>query len=227
MASKEQNNQEQTSIDALNQRLTDAGQAVANNKKIIYWAVGVIVIIAVFILGYVFIYQNPRTNKSLEAYAKVETQALNSDSVAAEQYKKVSDQYGSAAGGNLAAIAAGEALYAEGKYEEAAKYLKKFNISEPVLKANVEILIGDCYVNLKKYDEALGYLKKGADAGKGNSQIAPRALMKMAVIYDEQKKYDQALNCYEQIAAQYPEFVPGNGLTIEAYIAREKARLGK
>ena len=60
-----------------------------------------------------------------------------------------------------------------------------------------------------------------------NEQIVPRVLLKEANIYDEQKKYDKALECYEKITKEYPAFQPGNGATIEAYAEREKARLGK
>ena len=55
----------------------------------------------------------------------------------------------------------------------------------------------------------------------------PRVLLKEANIYDVQKKYQMALDCYQQIADEYPQFQPGSGVGIDAYIAREKARLGK
>lgn len=218
---------EETGIDQLNSTLTSAGEKLANNKKIIYWTVGAIVLVGVFIMGYFFIYKNPRTNAAWEAYDKVEQTAAGNDSIAAVEYKKVADKYGNTNAGNVAALDAGQSLYRLGKYEDAAKYLKKFDTSDEVLGANVLILTGDCLVNLKKYDEAIGYFKKGIKAANGNDQIVPRALLKMAAVYDEQKKYDQSLSCYEQIFADYPDFQPGSGMSIEAYIAREEARLGK
>lgn len=218
---------EETGIDQLNSTLTHAGEHIANNKKIIYWTVGAIVLIAVFIMSYFFIYKNPRTNSAWEAYAKVEQTAAGNDSIAAAEYKKVADKYGNTDAGNVAALEAGTRLYTLGKYEDAAKYLKKFDTDDEVLMANALILTGDCFVNLKKYPEAIDYFKKGVSEAKGNDQIVPRALLKMAVVYDEQKKYDQALTCYEQIASEYPDFQPGTGMSVEAYIAREQARLGK
>ena len=62
-------------------------------------------------------------------------------------------------------------------------------------------------------------------AADGNPQIAPGILMKEANIYEAQKKYAQALEVYEQIKKDYPEFHYGMGM--DAYIARAKARLGK
>ena len=88
-------------------------------------------------------------------------------------------------------------------------------------------LQGDCYVNLKQYDKALSCFDKAVKKADGNPQIAPRVLLKEANVYDAQKKYADALKCYERIASDFPTFQLGNGMTVEAYIAREKARLGK
>ncbi len=226
MASQNQNNQDETAIDKVNTHLTEAGDKIANNKKIIFWGVGAILVVACFTLSYLFIYRAPHLQKSYEAYNRVEINAIN-DSVAAAQYKEVADKYKGDAAGNLAALSAGEALYNQGKYQEAAEYLKRFSSKDAVLDANAMVLTGDCYVNLKKYDEALECYQKAVRKADGNSQIVPRTLLKEANVYDEQKKFDKALECYTTIKNDFPEFRLGNGLEIDAYIARENARLGK
>ena len=226
MASQNQNNQDETAIDKVNTHLTEAGDKIANNKKIIFWGVGAILVVACFTLSYLFIYRAPHLQKSYEAYNRVEINAIN-DSVAAAQYKEVADKYKGDAAGNLAALSAGEALYNQGKYQEAAEYLKRFSSKDAVLDANAMVLTGDCYVNLKKYDEALECYRKAVRKADGNSQIVPRTLLKEANVYDEQKKFDKALECYTTIKNDFPEFRLGNGLEIDAYIARENARLGK
>lgn len=226
MASQNQNTPDESTVEKLNSHLTKAGTTVANNKKIIFWAVVAVAVAAAFTLSYLFIYRNPHLQKSYEAYNKVEINATN-DSVAAAQYKEVADKFKGDAAGNLAALSAGEALYNEGKYAEAAEYLKRFDCDDEVLNANALILTGDCFVNLKKYDEALDFYAKAVKECDGNPQIAPRALLKEANIYDEQKKYDKALECYKTIKNDFPEFQLGNGLGIDAYIAREEARIAK
>lgn len=227
MASQNNNQQDETAIDKVNTQLTAAGSKVANNKKYIYWGVGIVLVAAVFTMSYLFIYRNPRINNSFEAYNKVELTAMGNDSLAAAQYKAVADKYSGTDAGKLAALSAGEAFYNNGKYQEAADCLKKFSSDDPVLAANALVLTGDCYVNLKKYDDALDYFKKAISKADKNPQIVPRVLLKEANIYDEQKKYDKALDCYTQIKNDYPEFTLGNGLDIDAYIERENARLGK
>lgn len=219
--------EEQNAIDKLNTNLGAASEKIAQNKKIILWVVGIVVIIAAMILSYVFFFKNPRINKAFEAYNEVEIKAQGNDSIAALEYKKVADQYGSSDAGNLAALSAAEAYYNQGKYKEAVAYLEKFSTSEPVLAANALALTGDCYVNLKQYDKALDYFQKALNKADKNPQIAPRVLLKEANVYDEQKKFDKALGCYEQIKKDYPAFAMGNGMDIDAYIAREQARLGK
>lgn len=226
MASQNQQNQDETTIDKVNNHLTEAGTRIANNKNMIVWAVVAILVIACLVMGYLFLYNKPHQQKAYEAYNKVETTATN-DSLAAAQYKEVADKFKGDAAGNLAALSAGEALYNEGKYEEAAKYLSRFSSDDDVLDANAKVLTGDCYVNLKKYDEAISYYQKAIKKADKNPQIVPRTLLKEANVYDEQKKYDKALECYTTIKNDYPEFQFGNGMTIDAYIARENARLGK
>ncbi|MDE5874695.1 MAG: tetratricopeptide repeat protein [Muribaculaceae bacterium] len=227
MASQNGNQQDENAIDKMNSQLTAAGDKIANNKKYIFWGVGAILIAGVFALSYIFIFRNPRLNDAYEAYNKVELNAMGNDSIAAEQYKAVADKYKGNDAGKLAALSAGETLYNLGKYQEAADYLKRFSSSDDVLEANALALTGDCYVNLKKYDEALSYFDKSIKKADKNPQIVPRVLLKEANVYDEQKKYDKALDCYTQIKNDYPDFMPGNGLDIDAYIARENARLGK
>lgn len=219
--------EEQNAIDKLNTNLGSASEKIAQNKKVIFWAVGGIAVVAAFILSYLFIYRNPKLNKAFEAYNQVEIQAMGNDSIAAAEYKKVADKYSGTDAGDLAALNAGEVLYDQGKYQEAAKYLEQASISEPVLAANTLALTGDCYVNLKKYDQALDFYGKAISKADKNPQIVPRVLLKEANVYDEQKKYDKALECYQQIKNDYPTFQLGNGASIDAYIAREEARLGK
>lgn len=228
MATQKNNEQEQNAIENLNSHLTAAGEKVANNKSVIYWLLGAIIVIAALCAGYIWLYKAPQTKKAQAALDKVEMTAMGNDSIAAVEFAKVANDYSGTDAGNIAALQAATAFYRQGKYNETVKYLDKFKSGDDkVLGAQTQVLKADALVNLKKYDEALGAYDKALKDATGNEQIAPIVLWKKANIYDEQKKYDEALKCYEQIKEGYPTFTFGNGLTIEAYIAREKARLGK
>lgn len=217
--------EEQNAIDKLNDNLGSASEKIAQNKKIIFWVVGGIAVVAAFVLSYLFIYRNPHVNRAFEAYNEVEIMAQN-DSVAAKEYKKVADKYDGTDAGNLAALEAAEHFYNLGNYKEALACLESFHATETVLTANAMVLKGDCYVNLKKYDDALKAYQKAIGTADNNEQIIPRVLLKEANIYDAQKKYDKALECYEDIREHYPTFQVGQ-LGVDAYIEREKARIGK
>ncbi|MDE5903159.1 MAG: tetratricopeptide repeat protein [Muribaculaceae bacterium] len=221
------NNQEQNAIDNINDNLTRATQHVANNKKVIYWCIALIVIFAAGGAAWYWGYLQPSYKNSQNAYFQVETKANGNDSIAAVEYAKVADKYSGSDAGNLAALQAAEAFYRQGKYEQAAKYLKSFSTKDDVMQAQADVLLGDSYVNIKKYDDALSAYDKALRLASGNQQIAPAVLWKKANIYDAQKKYQDALNCYKQIKDSYPTFSFGNGITIDAYIAREEARLAK
>lgn len=225
MASQNQQ-QDESAIDKMNSQLTGAGAKIADNKSVITWVVVGILVAAALVFGYIHFIQNPKSEKAFTAYNRVEQASMGNDSIAAAQYKEVADKFGGDAG-NLAALSAAESFYNEGKYEEAVKYLNKFSSKDAVLDANAHVLAGDCYVNLQKYDDALSAYQKAVRKADGNPQIVPRVLLKEANVYDEQKKYDKALECYNIIKKDYPTYRLGNGIDIDAYIARENARLGK
>lgn len=218
--------EEANAIEKINDNLSSATEKIANNKKVIYWIIGGILVIAVFIVSYLYIYRNPRLNRSFEAYNQVEILAQGNDSIAAAEYAKVADKFGGNDAGHIAALNAAEHYYTLGKYKEALKYIDKFSTSEPVLAANALVLKGDCQVNLKQYDQAIDSYKKAIKKAKGNEQIVPRVLLKEANVYDVQKKYDLALECYQTIKKDFPTFNLGIG-DIDAYIGREQSRLGK
>ncbi len=226
MASQNQQQQDENAIEKMNNQLTDAGMKIADNKSVITWVVTGVLVAAALVFAFIHFYHKPKNEKAFTAYNKVEMTAMGNDSVAAAQYKEVADKFGGKAA-NLASLSAAEALYNEGKYEEAVKYLKKFSSKDAVLDANAIVLTGDCYVNLKKYDDAISAYQQAVRKADGNPQIVPRVLLKEANVYDEQKKYDKALECYTIIKKDYPDFRLGNGVDIDAYIARENARLGK
>ena len=95
------------------------------------------------------------------------------------------------------------------------------------LQAHADMLMGDAYVNLKKYDEAIAAYNSALRISSGNEQIAPAILWKQANVYDAQKKYKEALGCFKQIKQAFPNFRFGNGMSVDAYIAREEARIGQ
>ena len=149
MAKKQ--NETRTSIEELNESLSGIEKKVEENKKMIVWVVAAIVAIAVIILGYVYLIQEPNLEKAKEEIAKADVDySLGQDSIALNEYMAVADNYGNDAS-DRAGLNAGILLFKEGKYEEAINYLTKYDAEGALVGPASQALIGDCYVNLQKY----------------------------------------------------------------------------
>lgn len=248
-SNKKNQAQEPNKIDELNESLTNAGTKIAENKKKLGWIVGGVVIVAVGAIGFIF-WHNRSNSDSAKKYARIEQSAYKatmkdknpSDSIfnakLLAEYEKLIAADGSNAGANLARIAAAEKYYDNGQYQKTIDYLQKADIDEPVLKAQCLILTGDSYVGLNKLADALKCFDDAADNGKEYPEIAVRALLKKALVLDEQKKYADALAVYQLIKKEYPREMEeysqmsmqggaASAFSIDAFIAREEARLGK
>lgn len=244
MANK--NNQAQdaqtTGIENLDESLSSFSSKVEKHRKKIGLAVTAIIVVAVAVIG--FIFWNRHTDaESARKYSGVEskvmTQAMKADPAVQDSVYKaakmkelqaIAKSEAGKAGGNLANLDLAGMYYESGKYNEAIKCLNDAQIDEPAMKASAKILLADCYVNVKKYGEALSALDEAANAAVDTPEIAVRALLKKALVLDEQKKYNDALAVYEKIIADYPQAaaqISAAGMNVEAYAERERARLGK
>lgn len=122
--------------------------------------------------------------------------------------------------GNRAKLHAAIALYEQGKYEEALSYLKDASVSSDIVEAGKYSLMGDCYVNLEKYNEAISSYNKAISASDNNPQIVPFVLVKEANVYRAQQKYNEEANCYNKIIKDYPQYAQQLRFDIEKYAER-------
>lgn len=226
MAKHNNQSEDPTTLDNLNNGLANVGRQIFVNKTALYVAFGALIIIAAVTLCYIYFFRGPKNERAWDAYNKIEISAAN-DTVAAKEYKKVADEFEGTDAGKVAALKAAEDFYTIGDYEKAVECLKRFKTKDEVLNANSQVLLGDCYVNLKKYDDAIRAYTEAVRKAAGNPQIVPRVLLKEANVYDAQKKYAEAEKCYQMIKDEFPNFTFGNGVSIDAYIQREQARQGK
>lgn len=225
MAKKE--NETRTSIDELNESLSGIEKKVEENKKMIVWVVGAIVAIAVIILGYVYLIQEPNFENAKEEIAKADANlSLGQDSIALNEYMAVADNYSNVAA-NRAGLNAGIILFQQGKYEEAINYIKKFDGEGALVGPASQSLIGDCYVNLQKYDEAVNYFDKAIKLAGDNEYYTPLFILKKATVLREQKKYAEELAALEIIKNKYPNFVAGYRVDVNKYIERAKVQAAK
>lgn len=122
--------------------------------------------------------------------------------------------------GNRAKLHAAIALYQQGKYQEALDYLKDASVSSDVIEAGKFSLMGDCYVNLEKYEDALSCYNKAISASDNNPQIVPFVLVKEANVYRAMQNYNEESNCYNKIINDYPQYAQQLRFDIKKYAER-------
>ena len=227
MANKKQPVEAQTSIDNLNDTLTNVSRKVEDNRKIIYTAALAVVVVVAIILIYLYLVRQPGIQKSNDAVGQADVQlALGNDSVALSRYMMVADDHSYDAA-NRAALQAAILLYKDGKYEDALKYVEKYDPTESIVGAAAYSLEGDCYVNLDKLSDAVGAYKKAISQSDDNKAYTPFFMLKLARVYRAQNDYAAEAKIYEDITKNYPQYGAMNNINIEKYLERAKIDAAK
>ncbi|MCM1110924.1 MAG: tetratricopeptide repeat protein [Clostridium sp.] len=227
MANKHHEEETHTAIDDLNDSLTGIGQKVQKNSKILVYCCVALAAIVAIVLIYVYAVRMPGIKKANDAIGEADlTLVMGNDSLALEQYKKIAEDYGYAAG-NRANLQAAMLLYQEGKYEEALEYAKKYDPSEEIIGASAISLQGDCYVNLKQYDQALSCFKKAVSQSDNNPYYTPVFMIKEANVYRELKDYKAEAALYREIIEKYPTYGDQISVDLEKYLRRAELQAGQ
>jgi len=217
---KDNNEEVRTSIDNLNDSLTGIEQKVQNNQKVIMWVTVAAVAVVALIFIWIYAVRQPGINAADNAIAQADSQLFaGNDSTAMAQYIQVADEYGYDAG-NRAALNAAILLYKEKRYDDAIKYLAKYDIKDNVIGAAAQALEGDCYVNLKQYDKALAAFGKAVSTSEENPAYTPYFMLKQATVLHEMKDYKQEAAIYSEILEKYPLYGEQNRIDIEKYMLR-------
>lgn len=195
----------------------------AKNNRGTIIMVCILVVLIVFGLILYFFIANSNSAKADEAAGRADVAA--NDSIALVLYKEAATK-GHKSGNRAAAMAAIQ-LYNEGNYEEALSYLKDTKIDDKVVAPGVYALMGDCYVNLDNYADALKAYDKAVSKADENPAIVPVILIKKANIYRAEKKYDDEYQALKTIVDKYPQFVQSSQADIRKYYERAKAAAGK
>ena len=224
---KENQTENRTAVEELNDSLTGIEQKVQNNQKTIMWACVAVVAVVCAVLIYVYGIRRPGIESANNAIGQADlTMAMGNDSLARQQYQQVADEYDYEAG-NRAQLNAAILLYQQGKYQEAINYLKNYSANESIIGASSKALEGDCYVNLKNYNEAIDCYREAAKISDKNPSYTPYFLMKEATVQRELKNYKAEADLYRTIRDEYPEYAAMQQIDFEKYIARAEAQAGE
>ena len=199
-------------------------------KKAIIGAVIALVVIIAGIVLYKTYVSGPKAIKASTAIAKGQEyfaasnfeMALNGDSASFKGFAKLADEYSSTAAGNLANLYAGLCYAKLDKWEDAVKYLEKYDgADDQMISPAAEGALGNAYAHLNQLDKAVSHLKKAAEKADNNS-LSPTFLIQAGEILESQGKNDEALKLYQTVKEKY--FNSMASQTIDAYIERVSAK---
>ena len=210
-------------LQEVNEALTGAGKWIEDNANLISWIVCGIAVVVMAIIAINNYIIKPKALEASNENAKAVVyfmagdfdKALNGDDAECIGFEEIADEYKLYQAGKLAALYAGICYFEKGEYEEAAKYLKKFNAKDLNIDPAARQLLGDAYVELGEYGKAAKAFE--AAAKSGNEIIAPMSLKKAGIVYLHEGQNAKALKAFKAIKADFP--ASAEAQDIDKYIA--------
>lgn len=220
-----QKKSEHDELDNINLALSNSEQFIEKYQKPILIAVTVIIIAVCGFLAVRHFYLMPREQQAqAEMYKGVFYFEKDSFQVAAngngadfKGFAAIADDYSFTDAANLASAYAGISFYNLGQYEQAIKYLKKFDADEQMIAPSIIGTIGDSYVNMDKFEEGVSYFEKAAKKAD-NEMLSPIYLKKAGIVYEKLNNHKKALEAYQTIKDKYSNSVDAQD--IDKYITR-------
>jgi tetratricopeptide (TPR) repeat protein len=204
---------------------------IEENQKSIIRVVTVLLALTAILLAMKRFYLIPRESEA-RSQMFVAEQYFESDSFNLALYGdgnysgfiEIIQDYGLTKAANLSQYYAGISYLRLGEYEDALDYLKKFRVRDKMVAPIAEGAKGDACVELGEMEKGLGYYLKAAKKSKNNF-TTPIYMVKAAQVYEHLQEYGKALELYQQIKTDFPDYARNNN--IDKYIARVQAELGK
>ena len=221
---------QQQAAPTMEQTLNQSEAFFLKYKKAIIGAVIALVLIIAGVVLYKTYVSGPRETSASTAIAKGQElfvagayeQALNGDSANFKGFVKLADEFSSTAAGNLANLYAGLCYAKLDKWEDAVKFLEKYDAcDDQMVSPAAEGALGNAYAHLNQLDKAVNHLKKAAEKADNNS-LSPTFLIQAGEILESQGKNDEALKLYQTVKEKY--FNSMAYQTIDAYIERVSAK---
>lgn len=200
---------EDEQLENVGEALSTTGQWIEENSNLLSWIITGIVVVVLGVIAlnnYVFkpkaIEANNENAKAVVYFQNGDFEkALNGDDAECIGFEEIANSYRLYRPGKLAALYAGICYYQLGDYDQAAKYLKRFNAKDVNIGPAANQLLGDAYVELAEYGKAVRAFE--AAAASGNDLIAPMSLKKAGLVYLEMGDKRSAKHAFEQIKRDY------------------------
>jgi len=229
MAKKIDNTEEK--IHAVEEALSKSEKFIEKNQKILTIVIGSAIVIVLGVFAFQKLYIAPRektaqgTMFTAQKYFEQDSlkKALDGDGQNLG-FLDIIDEYSMTKSANLAKYYAGIIYLKQGKFEDAITYLKKFDSDDEFVGPMATGGIADAYMELGQKDNAVEYYLK-ASAQQVNDLTTPLYMMRAAFVYEDQGKFDKAVELYEKIQKEHTKSAEARD--IEKYIEAAKAKTTK
>lgn len=196
---------------------------IERNQKIILIVIVAILVLVGGFFGYKKLILEPKeVTASAEMFA-AEQYFKNDDMDKALKgdgkhlgFLAIIDKYGNTKSGNLANFYTGSAYLSKGEFQKAIEYLEDYDSKDIFLGNQAKSMIGDCYMELNKIDDAIKNYNKALD--NPNDMTTPFVLFKLGLAYEVKKDNKKALESYKKIKTDFP--ASSEARDIEKYIVR-------
>lgn len=188
----------------------ESGSFLFKYQKQILIAVVVLIAIVGGVWAYNTLYLNPKNNDAQVALFKgeqyfqnrMDSLALYGDGSGYVGFEAIINDFGSTKAGNIARYYAGVSYSRMGKYNEAINHLKGFSGGDQMITNAAKGVLGDCYVNSGKLEDAA---KCFVDAAKGadNQLLTPVFYKKAAMVYRSMNNNDKVIELFTLIKNDY------------------------
>ncbi len=224
MAKSKKHTKGEKRVEAVEGALSKTEQFIEKNQNLIFWVVGVIVVIAAGYIAYTRFVMEPREQRAMEEIYMAERYFEN-DSLEKALYGDgihlgfldIIEEFRFTKTANLARYYAGISYFRLDEYEKAIDHLKSHRPRDQIVGALSYGAIGDAYLELSDKSQAIRYYTR-AYRHEPNIFTTPVFLFKAAQLYEYKGKYNDALRLYKRIKYEYQD--SREARDIERYIAR-------
>ena len=180
-----QEHREHDTLDTIDEQVLKGELFFERHGKKIIIAVAALLVIALGFFAYHRFVTIPKSEKATaQMFVAEDSFMLGQDSLAlkgqgagTQGFEAIAKNFSGTDAANLAHAYSGICLYDMGKYQEALTELKKFSSDEAVVAPSIQRIIGDCYVQLGKLDDAVKAYETAAKQAN-NEAISPSCLIK-------------------------------------------------
>ncbi len=223
MSNKEKEYATENSMENVEHALSKSEQFIEDNQKTLTIIMFAIIIIVGGYWGAKKLYFLPKANEAQESMFFAQNYfekdsfnlAVNGDGMNMG-FVEIAESYGMTKPGKLAKYYAGVSYLHLGEFDNAIEYLGSFSSDDELLNATAKGALGDAYLEKGDVDAAISNYKSATSVD--NSVVAPTYFFKLGLVYENQKKYEDAIEAYTKIKDDYSKSTESRN--IDKYITR-------